>query len=184
MEHGDERDEAHAHHQHDDLGLGVSGSRGRRRGQARERFARRKERKTTRSGTGGRGKQSFFSIRARVAFGRRYARTHRRDLEPRRVIGVIAEHGHVVPLSGFLRGTATPGVSASHARCRVTIGTGEIRGKRSVSRSIARGFAGPVDGDRAFARENDLRRGRTGRARGAVCEGVALAGHRGAGRAP
>ena len=73
-----------------------------------------------------------------LAVPRRRARTHRRDLEPRRVIGVIAEHGHVVPLSGFLRGTATPGVSASHARCRVTIGMGETRGKVSVSIDRAR----------------------------------------------
>ena len=129
---------------------------------------------------GGEDERKMYRSARGLAIPRRRARTHRRDLEPRRVIGVIAEHGHVVPLSGFLRGTATPGVSAPHARCRVTIGTGEIRGKRSVSRSIARGFAGPVDGERAFAREKDLRRGRTGRARGAVREGVALAGHRGA----
>ena len=70
----------------------------------------------------------------------------------------------------FLR--RTPAVASRSAR-------GKHEG-RSVSRSIARGFAGSVDGDRAFARANDLFRGRTGRARGAVREGVALAGHRGA----
>jgi hypothetical protein len=92
-----------------------------------------------------------------LAVPRRRARTHRRDLEPRRVIGVIAEHGHVVPLSGFLRATATPGVSASHARCRVTIGTGEIRGNEvsgSIDRARVRGFGRP--GSRVRARERSI----------------------------
>jgi hypothetical protein len=71
----------------------------------------------------------------------------------------------------FLR--RTPAVASRSAR-------GKYEGTRSVARSIARGFAGSVDRDRAFARANDLFRGRTGRARGAVREGVALAGHRGA----
>jgi hypothetical protein len=96
------------------------------------------------------------SARGLAIRGRR-ARTHRRDLEPRRVIGVIAEHGHVVPLSGFLRATATPGVSASHARCRVTIGTGEIRGNEvsgSIDRARVRGFGRP--GSRVRARERSI----------------------------
>lgn len=104
---------------------------------------------------GARGRKMYRSARG-LAVPRRRARTHRRDLEPRRVIGVIAEHGHVVPLSGFLRGTATPGVSASHARCRVTIGTGETRGKVSVSidRARVRGFG--RRGSRVRARERSI----------------------------
>ena len=129
------------------------GSRGGARGQ-RE-LALRKERKNDAPRRSLCEKMSG-SARGLAIRGRR-ARTHRRDLEPRRVIGVIAEHGHVVPLSGFLRATATPGVSASHARCRVTIGTGEIRGNEvsgSIDRARVRGFG--RSGSRVRARERSI----------------------------
>ena len=42
--------------------------------------------------------------------------THRRDLEPRRVVRVVTQHGHVVTLLSARRGAgATPGVPASQA---------------------------------------------------------------------
>ncbi len=39
--------------------------------------------------------------------------TYRRDLKPRRVIGVITEHGHVVSLSGALGAATAAGAAAS-----------------------------------------------------------------------
>ena len=50
-----------------------------------------------------------------VAIGREGG-THRRDLEPRRVVRVVTQHGHVVTLLSARRGAgATPGVPASQA---------------------------------------------------------------------
>ena len=84
--------------------------------------------------------------------------THRRDLEPRRVVRVVTQHGHVVTLLSARRGAgATPGVPASQAapcssRPRIE-GVVKVRIARKMSgigtRGCARGCWIPAASERA-----------------------------------
>ena len=92
-----------------------------------------------------------------VAIGREGG-THRRDLEPRRVVRVVTQHGHVVTLLPARRGAgATPGVPASQAapcssRPRIE-GVVKVRIARKMSgigtRGCARGCWIPAASERA-----------------------------------